>query len=242
MKQGICKLCGKDAQLCKSHIIPEFFYSPLYDPNHLFYRLSSDSERPKQAHKGLYQELFCNSCEHLFQTFEDYTASLWLSRELKYRNQSGISYMQGIDYSLFKLFQLSIIWRASICSLPEFSNISLGTKHESLIRDMLLSKNPGEPYEYGCIILHANEDKMQQLINMSLLISPSFKHDGHKVYPFIFGALIWFFYVSSHMNTCSFSDKFLSKNGELPIINDPKIAERILLLAVNSLRAVKMPE
>jgi hypothetical protein len=241
MKKEICKLCGKNEELRESHVIPEFFYQPVYEPNHVFYRLSSDSERPKQAHKGLYQKLFCDSCESLFQALEDYVAPVWFSKELKFRNESGISYMMGIDYSLFKLFQLSIIWRASVCSLSEFSNILIGAKHEGIIREMLLNRTPGNPDQYGCVIVHANDDEMQKIINGSMLFLPSFRHDGHRVYPLAYGALIWFFYISSHLNTCSFSDKFLSENGELPIVNDSKIAKRVLLLAANSLRGVKMP-
>jgi hypothetical protein len=83
MNKGVCKLCCRNDDLRESHIIPEFFYQHVYDTGHVFYRLSSDSKRPKQARRGLYQELFCGSCESLFQTLENYVAAIWFSEELK---------------------------------------------------------------------------------------------------------------------------------------------------------------
>lgn len=233
-----CRLCGTDTKLCESHIIPEFFYKPIYEPGHVFYRFSSVDERAKKSYKGLKQKLFCKSCEDIFHEFENYIAPIWASEEIKYRNENGISYIMGLDYRLFKLFQMSIIWRASVSTLPEFGNIKLGEKHETSLREMLLNKIPAKPYQYSCVIVHANDSKMQQFINSSMFIFPSFKQGGHRVYPFVFGALIWFFYVSSHLYD-ALSFKVLSENGELPIIHDPKIAERLLLLSANSIHSNK---
>lgn len=39
-----CKLCKKEKELRKSHIIPEFFYKLLYDPFHRFNLISSKPE------------------------------------------------------------------------------------------------------------------------------------------------------------------------------------------------------
>ena len=39
---GTCKLCLKEnVKLCESHIIPEFFYIPLYDETHRYRILST---------------------------------------------------------------------------------------------------------------------------------------------------------------------------------------------------------
>jgi hypothetical protein len=40
-----CKLCLKEKELCHSHIIPEFFYKPLYTDKHKFLAIPSNKER-----------------------------------------------------------------------------------------------------------------------------------------------------------------------------------------------------
>lgn len=41
-----CKLCLKEKELMFSHIIPEFFYEPMYDEKHRFMQISTIQEIP----------------------------------------------------------------------------------------------------------------------------------------------------------------------------------------------------
>jgi hypothetical protein len=57
----------------------------------------------------------------------------------------GDSYLlENVDYGAFKLFHLSILWRASIARRSEWSAVSLGPRHEQRLRASLLEgKAPG---------------------------------------------------------------------------------------------------
>src|SRR6266849_5839504 len=115
MEHGICKLCREDKPLCSSHIIPEFLYRPLYDDNH---RAIEVSLIPKKAHllqKGYREPLLCFECEQRINKYEVYFRDIWYEKKklppVVMRQYVEIN---GIDYTLFKLFHLSIVWRASV--------------------------------------------------------------------------------------------------------------------------------
>jgi len=74
--------------------------------------------------------------------------------------------VQGIDYPLFKLFHLSVLWRAHVSTLPEFSNVNLGPYVEKL-RKMVLLGDPGpeEAYPiYGSVIVLDNGEVIYDLV------------------------------------------------------------------------------
>ncbi len=48
---SVCKLCSNEAEIRHSHILPEFFYSDIYDNKHRTLEISQGSERTIQ--KGL---------------------------------------------------------------------------------------------------------------------------------------------------------------------------------------------
>ena len=57
--------------LCRSHIIPEFFFKPLYDEKGRYHQYSADPEQKTLVHqKGLREYLFCRECEDRFRVWE----------------------------------------------------------------------------------------------------------------------------------------------------------------------------
>jgi hypothetical protein len=40
--------------------------------------------------------------------------------------------IRGLDYSTFKLFHLSVLWRASVSSGPDFASVRLGVHEERI--------------------------------------------------------------------------------------------------------------
>jgi len=63
--EGTCALCLQTRALVNSHIIPEFFYRPLYDPKtHRYFQLSTEpGTRTVRRPKGLYEKLLCSECD-----------------------------------------------------------------------------------------------------------------------------------------------------------------------------------
>ncbi len=194
-----CRLCGKESELCKSHIIPEFMYTTLYDDNHKFKQMTSDRivDRPK----GIYEKMLCRDCEDRLKINEDYVSKVFQGgSELIFQEEKGHTSIINIDYDKFKLFNLSVLWRAGITGRKEFLDVELGRKHEEKLREMINNDNPGKPYEYPCIIIY-NVNSTPE-INQGLVtnLHKSIRYEGHMTYRVFMAGCIWIFLVSSHTN------------------------------------------
>lgn len=211
-----CKLCLQDRSLRNSHIIPEFFYKPGYDEKHRINVLSTiQSEKNRYAQKGIRETLLCDDCEQLFSPWEKYVREVFYGGVEKgiYHDREKVI-LQNINYTSFKLFQLSVLWRSSVASDGFFSRINLGP-HEEKIRRMILSNNPGEPYRYCCIMIMITDESKP--ID-SLIIQPeSIKHEGHRIYRFIFGSMMWLYFVSSHTDRLPHKELFINRAGNVII-------------------------
>lgn len=133
---AICRLCLNDKKLCKSHIYPEFMYDNCYNEHHQFFdfnRIDYNKTRPK----GYYEPLLCRSCEDKIKYYEDFAKDiLYLQMKPFVREKKLPFTLFDYDYNRFKLFTLSLIWRASVSRLPFFSKVSLG-KYEEELRTIL---------------------------------------------------------------------------------------------------------
>lgn len=204
-----CALCFNDVPLRRSHIIPEFLYKTLYDDKHRFQVLSiiPDQESWREQ-KGLREQLLCDECEQRLSVWERY-ASLVLKGgiPLACRQEGNVVYISGIDYCQFKLFQLSVLWRAGVSSLPFFENVRLG-KHAEMLRLLLLSGNPGSPERYGCFMFGL---KHGDKAFTGIIMQPGkVRINGHTAYRFVFGGFLWSMLVSNHnlgapLNQCTLS-------------------------------------
>lgn len=204
-----CALCLREAELRRSHVIPEFLYETLYDEKH---RVQVLSTIPKQGswreQKGLREKLLCDACEQKFSIWERY-ASLILKGgiPLTVRQESNIVHISGLDYEKFKLFQLSVLWRAGISSLKFFEKVRLG-KHTEELRRLLLAGNPGPPERYGCFMFGLKHDSGTFT---GVIMQPGkVRLNSHTAYRFVFGGFLWAMLVSSHdlgapLNQCTLS-------------------------------------
>ncbi|MEO5655337.1 MAG: hypothetical protein ABIR00_05065 [Nitrosospira sp.] len=209
-----CALCREPQQLKNSHIIPEFLYESLYDDEiHRFHVLSIiPGQGNSFKQKGIGERLLCEMCEQRLSVWERYTSlALKGGIELTHRREGNFLYVSGLDYEKFRLFQLSILWRASVSTLQFFKKVHLG-RHEESLRRLLLAKDPGNPSRYGCLMTGLKFENE----NFTQLIMPPerLKHSGHTAYRFIFGGFEWIFLVSSHDVLPPLSTAVLQQSGE----------------------------
>lgn len=213
----VCRLCHGLKPLRDSHIIPEFLYSSMYDEKHRFHTLSSDqAQKNRLFQKGVREKLLCDDCEQKFSKWEGY-ASLVLSggTAIVAEQEGRLWHLSEIDYRPFRLFQLSVLWRASISTVDFFANVSLGD-HEENIRRLLISSDPGLPWQYGCIMCGLIADNA---ILADLMIQPDrFKLHGHTAYRFVFGGFMWIFFASNHTPPTPIQSAFLSQDGKVTIL------------------------
>lgn len=190
----ICRLCLRESELRNSHVLPEFFYSPLYDELHRTMLIPSN-KKEKLIQKGVREYLLCQECETKLSRYEDYAVKVIRDIPNFIKDpRGGIVYSNNVDYTTFKLFQLSILWRASVSSNLMFTNVNLG-KHEQKVRTMLAQEDPGKYTEYGCfIVIVPNPQKIDKII-MPPMPERLFGHNGYR---FMTSNLFWYYVVSSH--------------------------------------------
>ena len=207
-----CALCHREAPLKNSHIIPEFLYRSLYDEKHRFHQISVDpDQRTEFLQKGLREPLLCEDCEQRLSVWERYVSMLLNGGVgVGVRRNGNRLYLSDLDYPKLKLFQLSILWRAGVSSLPEFSQVSLGP-HEDRIRTMLHNSDPGTTEAYGCIMFMLMHE--QELVR-GLVVPPTWaRFAQQKAYRFVFGGLVFLYVVSSTAPPKFLSESFLQQKG-----------------------------
>lgn len=143
-------LCQQPKVLRNSHIVPEFLYTPLCDRHHRLVRVSAATSIKRDLpQKGLRQPLLCNDCEQfLNDNYEKPFKHYWMDQHpLPVRLPPEGVLLNGIDYRMFKLFHLSVLFRAGVSTRPMFEDVDLGP-HRAALRQMVRSKNPGRPENY----------------------------------------------------------------------------------------------
>jgi hypothetical protein len=220
-----CRLCLEETELRKSHVLSEFLYEPTYE--------RFDSKQPKQGRmlkvpadtdeklshlqKGLRERLLCGVCEqYLNQIGEQYASKVLKSMdETKISTGERYSIVTGVEYSPFKLFLMTQLWRAGVASDAFWKDVQLGP-HEERLREMLLRADPGQPYEYACVIARIRDSS--DLASRTVGEPFAKKIGGHTWYGFIARGYSWLYIVSSHSKEACDPRSILSERGELPII------------------------
>jgi hypothetical protein len=231
---GICRLCLQQTTLRNSHILPEFFYLNLYDQLHRAVNVPSNAKE-KIIQKGLREYLLCQKCETKFSKYERYASRLLQGIPKFLKDPSGcFVYSDKVNYKNFKLFQLSLLWRASVSK--EFVQVNLG-KHEEKVRRMLDEETPGSFLDYGCwLVMYPNPKKIKRIIWSPATV----KLDGHNGYKFMIGDLMWYFFVTSHKPKTEFRSFFLQESGLLRIWLDFQGEEVVYKHMIKSLNARKV--
>jgi hypothetical protein len=227
-KTSECRLCLQHAELCDSHILPEFFFARVYDEKHRFYGLSSVKERAVRLfQKGMREKLLCRDCEGKLSVFEQHARSvLYGGIPITWEDRGPYVVIGDIDYKKLKLFLISLLWRLDVTTLPHFRGRPLPQQHRERLRLMLAKEDPGEPWEYGCTVTVVQHEGKP----IEALITPLFsgRHQGHWVHTIAAGGFIFAFVVSSHKAV--FAELgFLQRNGTLRILH--KEITRIPFLA-----------
>ena len=129
---GICKFCGQEKKLIKAHIIPRNFY--LNYKEETFAAINTITGDWKQCKMGAYDKsILCAKCDGtIIKLFEDEAYRILLRDIYNFQEYRFPNYIQyhmksnDFNYSLFKKFFISVLWRASVSKIEEFANINLG--------------------------------------------------------------------------------------------------------------------
>lgn len=215
---GVCALCREQEKLCLSHIIPEFLFASIYDEKHTFHSLSTSKDsKYKRLQIGVRERLLCRKCEQLFSKYERYARGiLYGGEQIQVPKKVQHGFVVMVDYKKFKLFQLSLIWRAGISTVLAFTDIKLGG-HEDRLREMLLKEIPGDSEEYGCLL--AWPTTYRNIFDESIMYLEKLDFNGSEAYLFVFGGMFWLFVLSQNPDVIALKQSFLQCSGELRILH-----------------------
>jgi len=233
-----CSLCLEDTILLKkSHIIPNFLYSSLFDDKHRIHLVTINKNnelKDKIFQSGEYEkDILCKKCDNIILGKLDRYANRVLFHDkpdvFEYRkNEKGMiyTYCEKLDYTKFKLFLLSIIWRASISKSATFKDVKLGP-YEYEIRRMILNNNPSEPDKFPCLMIsHLNLKKYPyQYITQPILSRDS----GGYVYYFPIAGVLYVYFISAHNIPDYVKECTINTKGELKIIHSTNKMAKIII-------------
>lgn len=211
MKDGnTCRLCLAISKLQESHIIPRSIIKLIRDEtlDNRFYELNYNLYKTIQD--GPKEYLLCNDCEQKIGRYEKYfKESIHLGRhgiEIRHNQQRAI--VNNLDYCRLKLFFLSLLWRMSISSRPEFENVYIGDNEET-IRKMIVTEEPGNSSEYPVnAIIPLINHKMQEGWSTTAFVSKG----RPTVYAIVIGGVLY--YISTaHQSRSIPSELLLNESG-----------------------------
>jgi hypothetical protein len=185
----------------------------MFDAKHRLHVLSSlPEQRDALAQSGLWERLLCDECEGKLSRWEAYASQVLKGgAELRYERVGGIVHVTGIDFAQFRLFQLSILWRAHASSLAFFKKVDLGV-HGEKIRLLLNASDPGRYCRYGVLMFGLNFNGSA----FSPVIQPAVSRlEGHRAFRFTFGGFQWVYLVSGHDIVPPLAKVILQPSGDL---------------------------
>lgn len=195
---GTCRLCLQVAPLVDSHIIPNFQFKGLKKVEGHFYELSTDHTIPeRKQQRGFTERLLCAECDNRrLQRNEDYFARVWTRGPLPEPQQHGrFLIFRNHDYKRCKNCLLSILWRMSVSSLEVFKEVSLGPKHEEVLRAGLLADREFDEREYAITVTAPFVDG--RLYEDFILQPDSTRLDGNRLYRCVIAGMLYTFFVGS---------------------------------------------
>jgi hypothetical protein len=210
-------------------------YPDTYDDKHRTLRVERSRPRsPRVIQKGLRERLLCAKCETQISGYEAAAAPIVKALPLQPVHESGLFLLpQQVDYRMFKLFQMSLLWRAAVSQDPMFAGASLG-RGEPRLRGMLAGGRPGRSHNYGCVLAMVPDTKY-----LHTIIGPPVRVliQGFHCIRFQIGRVFWQFFISDLPAGHSIRRVFLSETGRL-VVFLPRWSEQAIVQDIA--RALRM--
>ena len=184
-----CSLCLQEKELLKkSHIIPDFWYrnSGIYNKHHKIHKFEIqeylNSRKISFVSSGEYENgILCKDCDNkIIGNLETYGRKVLYGGLSKseyivcnnYKNSIDgfeFSVCEGVNYHKFKLFLLSILWRASISNRKTFREAKLDSENNELIRKMIFTGDAGKINQFPIVVMSYTRDTS---VPLDLMIQP----------------------------------------------------------------------
>ena len=180
-----CALCGREAELMQSHIIPKLVYRRIRAfPNSRFRSMDNFG---KELQDGEKRPMLCHDCEEKFITLETWFAKHFLDKYLK---DETVPYVD--DETNYQDYLLSVAWRILWDDLYRLNSFRDDTfrdeleKFEDRLRNYLLSGGSRESFENEVFKLEDLIEVAENIMERALF--------GYTVYNPIYGGFVIVYY------------------------------------------------
>ena len=157
---GICRLTGRSGQYVKSHIIPKTLTRP-DTPGSPFIEGGFDQPPVRRWSSWNDHRLVIRKGEDVLSALDNWAVPVLRSHHLVWSGWNGSDELpattvsvdaegrgarriHGIDPARFRLFTLSLLWRAAASNLPSMTQVALPPSDLSKLGSLLLNRDPGE--------------------------------------------------------------------------------------------------
>ena len=236
-----CNLCKKEKPLIKkSHIIPDFFFKAtgLFNEKHQTHKVVVneflESKKFSYVPTGDYEGgILCKECDNeLIGDLETYGRKVLYGQPTKLEDPTkkviknpidGAEYTiyEKVDYHKFKLFLLSILWRACITTRKVFKEADISEQDKENIRLMLISGNSGEIKEYPIVFMtYLNDSKLPK----DLIIQPiKSQTNEEEIITFLICGYVFIFNITKDFkNICDIEDLTITPDNKFKLIHIPE--------------------
>ena len=191
-----CPLCNKEVTEFhkRSHILPEWMYTEIYDKNHKALEVSKLKEKVTKRQKGYYGQFICKDCEIESQKYYHYASLILTNRSpnnpenkliskehFEYQDSDGNNEYEewkNIDFKKLQRFVLAGILRTQLAG--QMKGLTLNKKHfEKLIA--LYHSDSMDDSSYPIVIVkNPDNDKFRNQV----IIPYIKKQRGHHIIEF----------------------------------------------------------
>jgi hypothetical protein len=161
------------------------------------------------------EELLCDRCEQRLSKWESYGCRVLFDDEAALVSRSnGAVRLDGIIYSKFKLFLLSLLWRMSVATGEFWRDVNLGPLEEKL-RQCLLNSDPMSADDFPCLLCPVLIDGS---FDQGWLFPPDrIRIKGHVVYRIIVNGILFCFFASTHAKSLKLGRHAINEAGQMSL-------------------------
>ena len=221
-----CPLCKNQSELKNSHVIPNTFFKRLKKTNGYSFQTAVDLTRPVVSTQESWAEvMFCGSCEDRMNEFDSYVASFTYSPKrvgaTVGKSAAGYRRYTGIDYVKFRLFQLSLVYRAALSQREAYLHISLSPEHVEMVRTSILSRKVFSDFVIGCRMALLWNPVRAEVFRGHIAVPKARLERQSEIVYFIFGGFCWEFHLPKFGYKARKEGHYIKPNGTLlvPIID-----------------------
>jgi hypothetical protein len=130
------------ADLIDAHIIPKGFGRFVRGDEHNVAVSLANADYAKPQLGQYDDQILCSACDNQLGVFDNYALQICKAFSKNHRViHDGVFELPNVDGDKFAKFVLAILWRGSISSRPDYTDVSLGP-YEDVARDVLFGALP----------------------------------------------------------------------------------------------------